>query len=501
MKVAIYCRVSTEDQAEAKTIENQVEFAQRYCQLHNLEIYEFYLDDGVSGTIPLLKRPAGKRMFKDGKEGHFKAVYVYRLDRLARTTLDILNTHDKLDKLGIALKSMTESFDTSTPSGKFFMTTLGGIAEIERSTIAERMRLGKERAIKEGRWPGGPPPYGYVIKDKRLTVSQQEAEIIKLIFKLYTEAGMDTVAIADYLTATGYDTPTVSRNKDSKTVNVWYSSKVWAILQNTVYRGEFCYGKNRPKEKQLKFTCPAIIDQDQWDQAQKKLKSNYFNAKRNAKHQYLLRGLIKCGTCGRNYCGDGSHSKGRYHYYRCTGNSSFRGKLVTKCQSRSVRADLLEKVVWQDIWQYLTNNQTLINELLGLLNADRGRSATAAGIEELALLNKRISDKEREKVKILSLFRKSLINERDIEIQLRAINHDLAILNQRQRTIQNRQQQVTGPPVESFSMVKLLQEKLLAADIGLKRELMAILVKDIIVFSNDMPEKPQVTINYCFPFK
>lgn len=498
MKVAIYCRVSTEDQAEAKTIENQIEFSQKYCELHGLEIYKFYLDDGVSGTIPLFERPAGKRMFEDGKEGHFKAVYVYRLDRLARTTLDILSTHDKLDKQGIVLKSMTESFDTSTPSGKFFMTTLGGIAEIERSTIAERMKLGKARAIKEGRWPGGPPPYGYDIKDKLLVINQQEAETIKLIFKLYNEDDMSTIAIADYLTAAGYHTPSIGRNPKGKTANIWYGNKVWGILTNTVYKGEFRYGKNKPKENQKKFSCPAIITTIQWDQTQKKLKSNYFNAKRNAKHEYLLRGLIKCGSCGRNYCGDGSHNKGKYHYYRCTGNSSFRGKLVEKCRSKSVRADMLERIVWQDVSGYIKNNHLLLSQLKNLLE---GYNQPTTGFEELKLLKQIVTGKEKEKLRVLSLYRKSLINEEEIKTQLCEINHDLKMLKQRKEALENKLKETAGLEKinsKDINLTELIQEKLFSADIALKRELISVLVESIIVFYDDIEKEVQVTINYYF---
>lgn len=498
MIVAIYCRVSTEDQAESKTIENQVEFAKKYCELHNLVIYQYYLDDGISGSTPIQQRPAGKRMLADAKEGKFDAVYVYRLDRLARTTLDILNTHDKLAKLSISLKSMTESFDTSTPSGKFFMTTLGGIAEIERATIAERMRLGKVRAIKEGRWPGGPPPYGYKIEHKHLVINEGEARVIKKIYQLYTEEGMDTVSVADYLTAAGYFTPGAARKKKSP-ASVWYGSKVWGILTNQTYAGRFVYGKSKTKGDQQEFSCPAIITEEQWNKAQQKLKDNYFNARRNAKRQYLLRGIIKCGSCGRNYCGDGSHSKGRHHYYRCTSNSSFRGRLVKKCSSRSVRADILESIVWKDILEFIKREDRLLKELQSKLIA----SVPGANTSEIDFVQDKINEKKMERDRVLVLFRKGLIDELEAQRLLEDVDNQYRLLQERSDKLRHHQEKVASLCGQHYSISnvsKLLGKEAQNVDVSTKRKLISLMVDSITVDINHENGKsvPRITINYCF---
>ncbi len=146
-KAAIYCRVSSDEQAEKGTIEGQVQYAKKYMELHGLEAcieeYEFYLDEGVSGTLPLAERPAGAKLIADAKAGKFKALYVYRLDRLARSVKHVLDTYDILESRNIALKSMTEAFDTGTPTGKFFMTLLASIAALERDTAKTKFSLDK----------------------------------------------------------------------------------------------------------------------------------------------------------------------------------------------------------------------------------------------------------------------------------------------------------------------------------------------------------------------
>lgn len=500
MKVAIYCRVSTEDQAGAKTIANQVDFARRYCDLQGLEIHDFYLDDGVSGTVALEDRPAGAKMMEDARRGMFGAVYVYRLDRLARTTLEILRTHEKLSGMNIILKSMTESFDTSTPSGKFFMTTLGGIAEIERATIAERMRVGKNRALREGRWPGGPPPYGYSLEQKRLVINEKEAEVVKLIYDLYCGQGMDTVTIADYLTARGFPTPASARRKGGYTGNKWHGNKVWGILTSSTYQGVYVYGKRGQSGQRVKMACPAIISPEIWEKAQKILKKNYFNARRNAKREYLLRGLVRCGVCGRSYCGDGSDRQGRKHYYRCTGNSSFRGKLVPRCGAGSVPAEVLEQIVWDDIVKYLRGQDPVLDRLRLMLpqsNQDPGQG------REITQIETELRSKEEGKARVLGLYRRGIIDHAEAENELTNIAREIS-------SLQNRKEALVSELLECCSMrhrdtdrqtiEKLLVQKLKEATISVRRDLVQTLVDTVVVdtVAEGGRKRIRVTIYYFF---
>src|ERR687894_1810412 len=117
-QVALYLRVSSEEQREKATIKIQREFLDGYCRLHGLEVAGWYQDDGVSGALPLHERPEGRRLLEDAKEGKFQTVLVYRLDRLGRSLLIIVDAHDRLQQAGVALRSATEPIDTSTPSGR-----------------------------------------------------------------------------------------------------------------------------------------------------------------------------------------------------------------------------------------------------------------------------------------------------------------------------------------------------------------------------------------------
>jgi site-specific DNA recombinase len=117
-RAALYLRVSSEEQRDRETIEIQDEFLEEYCRLYSLEIADVYADDGISGTIPLHERPEGRRLLQNAREGDYQMVLVYRLDRLGRSLLVIVDAHDRLQEAGVPLRSATEPIDTSTPSGR-----------------------------------------------------------------------------------------------------------------------------------------------------------------------------------------------------------------------------------------------------------------------------------------------------------------------------------------------------------------------------------------------
>ncbi len=492
MKVAVYCRVSTEDQADSRTIDNQVDFARRYCGLHGLEIYDFYLDEGVSGTVPVENRPAGSRLLADALQGRFGAVCVYRLDRLARTALEILRTNQRLGEAKVVLISMGENFDTSTPSGKFFMTTLGGIAEIERETIAERMRLGKDRALREGRWPGGPPPYGYALAQRRLVVDGGEARVVREIFRLYTEGRMSTGAIADYLNAAGVPAPGSAAGKGRAGKGRWHGGRVWNILSNPVYRGVFLYRRQGGKGP-VELKCPPVVSEWVWEAAREARLKNYRDARRNAKREYLLKGLIRCGLCGRTYCGDGSGNRDRHFYYRCAGSTSARGDSLP-CRSKSVRADILESIVWNDVCEFVLQARRNLDRISRRFAP--GTSGIPADRGELAAIDAAVEARKRERKGLIGLFRRQIITEEELKGELSVICRELEALQKRREVVDGR----ASRPEGGADVWQRLLLRLASAGCPDKRELIRGLVESITV---DMAEKegktvPRVTISYLF---
>ena len=154
MKAAIYIRVSTEDQAkEGYSLEVQKEYLESFAKREGFEVFKIYQDDGISGYS--LDRPALKELMRDVKLKQFDLVLVYKTDRFSRKLKDMLNVIDELESLGIAFKSATEPFETTTSTGKLMFQQLGSCAEFERNRIIERVVPGMLKGALKGNWQGG----------------------------------------------------------------------------------------------------------------------------------------------------------------------------------------------------------------------------------------------------------------------------------------------------------------------------------------------------------
>lgn len=388
MKVAVYARVSSEDQAERGTIENQIEFAAKYCDLHQFEIVDWYKDDGVSGTIPLEERPEGARLLRDAKAGKFNLLLVYKLDRLGRSARVILNAVHELEQAGVKVRSMTEPFDTGDPSGRFLLTILAGVADLERETILERLWYGANRVAREGKWLGGIVPYGYKVNDEGFleinedplpSVGISEADVIRLMYKLVAEDGCSTIEVADYFNALGIppsyikDGRKVKRGKRKEnTAGIWRPSRIRNMIVNPTYKGVHVYGKRTNKQRELiPRKVPAIVSEEIWNKAQKVLKENQILSSKNSKRNYLLTGLIKCNVCGSNYHGvtyPAKENKKELSYYRCNGKAVYRGPLQGKCRSKNIPRQWLEDLVWKDCVEFIQNPGEALKELAALID-------------------------------------------------------------------------------------------------------------------------------------
>ncbi len=209
---------------------------------------------------------------------------------------------------------MTEAFDSNTPSGRFMLTILGGVAGLERANILQRMSAGTDRAVRGGMW-SGVVPYGFVrVGEKRharlvvadtplLGLTLCEADVVKLIFRLSADEGKSCAAIATHLNnlciPTAYLIPGHATGRRKRnTAGVWRPGRVRHVLVNPTYKGIHVYGKHAKKKRELiEREVPAIVDAETWARAQETLRKNTIWSPRNGKRDYLLRGLMKCSLC------------------------------------------------------------------------------------------------------------------------------------------------------------------------------------------------------------
>ena len=504
MKVAIYCRVSTEDQAERQTIENQIVFAEKYVDLHEMDVFTYYREDGITGTIPLYERPEGTRLLQDAKEKKFDTLLIYKLDRLGRSARIILNSIHELEALGIQIKSMTEPFDTSSSAGRFMITMLAGVADLERETILERMWHGANRAARDGKWLGGIVPYGYFVNEnKELEInnnllegfSMSEPEVIKIIFNKIGNEKWSTIKVCDYLNALGVPTSYAKANrkinsKDGKrkvaTANIWRPGQVLRIAKNTTYKGIHIYGKRSKKERELiERAVPAIVDTKLWEKVQKQLKDNQVESFKNKSRDFLLSSITKCNDCGLTYIGSNNRQTDKA-FYICIGKQNYKNpKDNKKCESKNIPADYAENLVWEGCLNYINNPDIALEEIDKSIRASKESSINTES--EIIMLTSSLYSKESEKESILDLYRRKIIDSKDVENQLLNIQQEKNRIEDKINELKNKKEIINDLIASSNSasdFLNSLREKSINPDFKTKREIVKSLIKKITVITH-----------------
>lgn len=184
-RVVTYLRISTANQIDNTSIETQREKIKLYCKLNDIQIVEEFKDEAISAKHEHTREDYQRLIkFIADKENKIDAIMVYKSDRIHRSLRNLMNMISYIQGLGIDFISITEQFDTSTAQGMLFLQMLGSFSEFERKLIAERTKSGRIANHKKELSSGGRPPFGYKMKDKKLIVNEEEAEIVKEIFKL-----------------------------------------------------------------------------------------------------------------------------------------------------------------------------------------------------------------------------------------------------------------------------------------------------------------------------
>jgi site-specific DNA recombinase len=394
-RVALYMRVSSEEQRDRETIEIQREFLPEYCRLYGLEVAQTYADDGVSGTIPLHERPEGRRLLEDAKEGKFSTLLVYRLDRLGRSLLVTVEAHDRLQALGVALKSATEPIDTSNPSGRLIFQMLASFAEYERETIRERTRAGLHRAYRGGRH-FGVVPYGYRTDDEgRLQVVPEEAKIVREIISNVAE-GSTLYAEAKRLNDLGVSTPgwRYGNGKTRPGSKLWSVMTVSNMVRQSAYSGVHKVKVNGGKDI-IEQPVPTVLEPGLQERAMAVLEENSRYRNRKNDRRYLLRGLVRCATCGGACTGHTSSRRGKkYHYYACRTAKTYNFGMAPPHKASFVSAEWLEDLVWSDVRRFLEDPGEILERLREQHDAADDAGELEARRKELA---KRLAAKQAEK--------------------------------------------------------------------------------------------------------
>ena len=468
-RVAIYCRVSTIEQAEeGYSIDEQNIKIREYCEREGHEIYNLYEDRGISGKN-ITNRPGIKQLLEDATKNKFDLVVVWKLNRISRKLLDILNIVDLLNKHNIAFRSLTENFETETPSGKLQLNIMGAIGEFERETIAENVKMGLLARAREGRWNGGVvlgydlvelPNEGKKRKNTRLEINEKEANTVRRIFELYSQ-GHGYKAVVNRINKEGHKT---KRNGE------FAVSTVKEILQNPVYIGKIRYNVRQDWSKKRRNNINAnpilsdgihepIVDVETWNKVQVILKERSKKHNKVYDCEFPLTGILKCPVCGAGMTISRSTSKRKdgtrrvNEYYSC-GNWKNKGTAV--CNSNSIRVEVADEYVLSKIME-LINNEYILKKVVDNINQNKSTKLKPI-LEQLEQINKEIEKLTSKKSKNIELYEDGILDKSELSIRVKVINDEIEKLKYREQELKQDLQLAEGDPIP-FELVNEVMQR------------------------------------------
>lgn len=329
IRVVAYCRVSTDKTDQLNSLETQKEFFTSYCMRNHLTLVHTYADEGISGTR-IRNRTEFQKMMRDAQKGVFEQLIVKDVSRLARNTVDLLQSVRRLRANHIETVFITSDMKTLGNS-EFVLTLMGAMAQEESSNTSKRVKFGKKENAKKGRVPN--LVYGY---DKlpgeyfQLTINQSEATNVRRIYEWYVEEGYGAASIASLLNQRGIKTKRNCR---------WSQNAVSRILQNELYIGQVVNGKeevadfltgarrsnDRKEWIMIKRPELAIITDELYSQAQQvRMERNkrYHSAGIRQSNKYIFSTLIRCETCGYSFRRIARHYRNSTITWVCSGRNA-----------------------------------------------------------------------------------------------------------------------------------------------------------------------------------
>lgn len=394
---AVYVRVSTEEQVrEGYSIRAQEEKLRSYAEIKDWHIYNIYADEGISAKN-IEGRPEIKRLIADIVSGKVNNVLVYKIDRLTRSTKNLIELIDLFNQHDCSFNSLNESIDTTTATGRMFLKIVGIFAEFERENLAERVRLGCERKVKEGFTPSAIyQSYGYhrEIGQKVQCIYSEEAEIVKRIFSMYLRDDYSLSQIVRTLDA---------ENIPTKRDKTWSIPAIKLILTNPNYIGKVRYSiADESRYFEVDGKHEPIISEATFFQTQEKLqRMKGVTPTKRPKNDAYFCGVLYCATCGGKYSTKWSYKPDgspRHANYRCV------NALNSKCTEKS----LISHSKIERAFETYISNIKKFSEKIAIETPAPLESTDHT--KELAVITAEIAQIDRKANEIMDLFMANQIN-------------------------------------------------------------------------------------------
>lgn len=311
IRVAAYCRVSTDKEDQANSFESQQSYFKEYISKNpDWTLYEIYADEGISGTSTK-KRREFNRMIRDAKEGRFQLILTKEVSRFSRNIVDTLSYTRDLKRIGVAVEFVTDNINTMDGDGELRLSIMATLAQDESRKTSNRVIWGQTRQMEKG-VVFGRSMLGYDVNNGKLTVEPHGAEIVRLIFQKYAVEQVGTSEIARFLTRQGYRTYLGSRKwKSTAVIKILKNEKyVGDLVQKKTYTPDYLTHEKRTNKGQvplirLENHHEPIITREIWDLAQARMQKNNKHGSGDDGHsnRYVFSGKIKCAQCGASFVG------------------------------------------------------------------------------------------------------------------------------------------------------------------------------------------------------
>lgn len=465
--IAIYCRVSTTEQAEnGHSLDEQSERLQNFCKAKGWDNYHIFTDAGFSGAK--MQRPALQDLIREVKNHKIEAVLVYKLDRLSRSQKDTLTLiEDVFLANNCDFISMSENFDTSTPLGRAMIGILAVFAQLEREQIKERMMMGHEARAKQGRYKGSwRNPIGYDYIDQKLVINEFEAMQIVTAFEMYAQ-GFSFKKITKHFHDCGY----VHKYGE------WSVTSLQRCLNSRNYIGEIKF-----KGKWYKGAHEPIISEELWDKVQTlRFRNRELTRKNDTRSGIVntyLAGFIYCARCGARYSKKINRCRGhQYPLYQC--QSRFRKKTPAckdpNCQNKNWKIDELDNLVLSEI------RKLKFEDLSPKQKTD----------DKSPVLLDQIKKLERQQSKLLDVYSVGDMPLDIVQSKMTALNEQIDILHQQLEKIENEANERLTKE-DAMHMVSSLDDVLADGDLDEIRSIIGALIDRIDI------DGENITIHWAF---
>lgn len=431
MKVAAYCRVSTDADDQINSLENQLHFFNEYIRRNpDWEFVDIYSDEGVTGTN-VQKRIGFNTMIQDAKAGKIDLIVTKEVSRFARNTVDTLHYTRDLRGANVGVYFINDNINTLDSDGEFRLSIMASVAQEESRKTSVRVKWGMKRQMERG-YVFSPPILGYDVHDGCLSVNEEEAKIVRRIFDLYVHEKMGTYSIARKLAQE--NTPLYKR------IKTWSPTLIMRIIKNEKYAGDLIQQKTivtdylshksvRNKGEKISFSDhhEPIIDRQTWNEAQRICAERssdpieYNPAKHN--NRYWCSGKIQCGVC-HGTCVTKT-KKAQYNtirIYRCKHTAQFENG-IGACTNTSYVDERILIACMQFVLRKLTQEwDDALRDVPGMLSQAKSQSGCA---DRIRALEEQLSKAEQKKKKLLSLLLDAIITREDYQSSAQDMDREI----------------------------------------------------------------------------